>query len=62
MDIYKLVLNMAQVQPDEVLYIDDTAVFIAPAESMGIKSICQIDYESTCKKLQSLDLKQLYEK
>ena len=53
MDIYKLALDMTQVQPDEVIYIDDTAVFITLAESMGIKGICHINYETTCKKLQS---------
>ncbi|MEO5947745.1 MAG: HAD-IA family hydrolase [Chitinophagaceae bacterium] len=54
MDIYKLALDMAQVQPDEVLYIDDTAVFIPIAESLGIKGIWHVNYETTCKKLHSL--------
>ena len=53
MDIYKLALDMAQVQPDEVLYIDDTAVFITIAESLCIKGIWHVNYETTCKKLQS---------
>jgi len=53
MDIYKLALDMAQVQPGEVIYLDDTAVFITVAESLGIKGICHINYETTCKKLQS---------
>ncbi len=53
-NIFKLALDMAHVQPDEVLYIDDTAVFITIAESMGIKGIWHVNYESTCKKLQSL--------
>ena len=53
MDIYKLALDMVQVQPDEVLYIDDTAVFITIAESLGIKGIWHVNYETTCKKLQS---------
>lgn len=53
-DIYKLALDMAQVQPGEVIYIDDVSVFVAVAEGLGIKSICHINYESTCKQLQSL--------
>ena len=53
MDIYKLALDLAQVQPGEVIYIDDTAVFITVAESLGIKGICHVNYETTCKKLQS---------
>ena len=52
-DIYNLALDMAQVQPGEVICIDDVPVFVTVAESMGIKSICHIDYESTCKRLQS---------
>ncbi len=53
-DIYKLALDMAQVQPGEVIDIDDVSVFVAVAEGLGIKSICHINYESTCKQLQSL--------
>jgi putative hydrolase of the HAD superfamily len=52
-DIFKLALDLAQVQPGEVIYIDDTAVFITIAESLGIRGICHVNYETTCKKLQS---------
>ncbi len=52
-NIFKLALDMAHVQPDEVLYIDDTEVFITIAESMGIKGIWHVNHETTCEKLQS---------
>ncbi|MEO6288799.1 MAG: HAD-IA family hydrolase [Ginsengibacter sp.] len=52
-NIFKLALDMAHVQPDEVLYIDNTEVFITIAESMGIKGIWHINYETTCEKLLS---------
>jgi putative hydrolase of the HAD superfamily len=52
-DIYKLALDMAQVQPVEVICIDDMSVFVTIAESMGIKGIWDVNYETTCKKLQS---------
>jgi putative hydrolase of the HAD superfamily len=52
-DIYKLALDMAQVQPAEVICIDDVCVFVTVAESLGIKGICHVNYETTCKKLQS---------
>ena len=52
MDIYKLALDLAQVQPAEVICIDDIAVFITVAESLGINGICHVNYETTCKKLQ----------
>ena len=52
-NIYKLALDMAQGQPAEVLCIDDVSVFVTVAESLGIKGICHVNYETTCKKLQS---------
>lgn len=55
-DIYKLALDMAQVQPAEVICIDDVCVFVNVAESLGIKGICHINYETTGKKLQSLGI------
>jgi putative hydrolase of the HAD superfamily len=57
MDIYKLAIDMAQVKPSEVLCIDDVAVFVTVAESLGIKGICHSDYATTCKELQSLGFK-----
>ncbi|WP_354358001.1 HAD-IA family hydrolase [Pedobacter sp. UYP30] len=56
-NIFKLALDMAYVKPDEVLYIDDTGVFITIAKSMGINGIWHVNYETTCKKLQSLGFK-----
>lgn len=52
-NIFKLALDLAHLESDEVLYIDDTAVFITIAESMGIKGIHHINYETTSKKLQA---------
>ena len=52
-DIYKLALDMTQSQPEETLCIDDICVFIKVAESLGIRGICHINYETTCKELQS---------
>lgn len=52
-DIYKLALDMTQVQPGEVLCLDDVSVFINVAESLGIRGIYHINYETTCKELQS---------
>jgi len=52
-NIFKLALDMAHVQPDEVLYIEDTEVFITIAESMGVKGIWHVNHETTCEKLQS---------
>lgn len=53
-DIYKLALDLAQSKPDETICLDDVSVFTSVAESLGIKGICHIDYQTTCKELQSL--------
>ena len=55
--IFKLALDMAHVKPDEVLYIDDTGVFVTIAKNMGINAIWHVNYETTCKELQSLGFK-----
>lgn len=53
-DIYKLALDVSQSKPSETICLDDVSVFTNVAESLGIKGICHIDYETTCKELQSL--------
>ena len=52
-DIYKLALDMAQSKPSETICLDDVPVFVNVAESLGVKGICHINYETTCNKLQS---------
>ncbi len=52
-NIFKLALDMAHVQPNEVVYIDDTKVFITIAESLGINGIWHENFKTTCKELQS---------
>ena len=53
-DIYKLALDMTQVLPGETICLDDVSVFTSIAESLGIRGICHINYETTCKELQAL--------
>lgn len=52
--IFHLALDIAQVHPGEVLYIENTPLFVQVAEDLGIRSILHTDYKSTCKKLSSL--------
>ncbi len=54
--IFKLALDMAQVSPDQVIYIDDVQMFVDVATDFGIKSICHKDYTSTAKALAKLGL------
>jgi len=55
-DIFRLVLDTAQSSVGQVLYIENTPMFVKIAESLGIKSILHTDYESTCAKLASFGL------
>ena len=50
-DIFRLSLDIAQVRPQQVVYIDNTPMFVNVAEGLGIRSILHTDYRSTCAKL-----------
>ncbi len=46
-DMYRAALDIAQVQPAQVIYIEDRALFVEVAQSLGIQGIRHIDYSST---------------
>ena len=55
-DIFRLALDIAQVPPRQVVYIENTPMFVQIAECLGIRSILHTDYRSTCAKLASFGL------
>ena len=55
-DIFRLALDIAHVPASQVVYIENTAMFVQIAEELGIRSILHADYKSTCAKLDSLGL------
>jgi putative hydrolase of the HAD superfamily len=55
-DIFRLALDTAQAPVEQVVYIENTPMFVKIAEGMGIKSILHNNYESTCGKLAFLGL------
>jgi putative hydrolase of the HAD superfamily len=55
-DIFRLALDMAQVPAREVLYIDNTPLFLQIAEGLRIQSILHTDYRSTLTKLAAFGL------
>ena len=55
-DIFKLALDIAQVAPAQIVYLDDQLMFVQLAESFGINSIHHTDFESTRTKLASFGL------
>jgi putative hydrolase of the HAD superfamily len=56
-DIFRLALDIAQAPAGQVVYVDNTPMFVRIAEGLGIRSILHTDYRSTCAKLASLGLR-----
>jgi putative hydrolase of the HAD superfamily len=55
-DIFKLALDIAQTPARQIVYIENTPLFVQIAEGFGIRSILHMDYKSTCAKLAALGL------
>ncbi len=56
-DIFRLALDISQAKPEQIVYIENTSMFVQIAQSMGIQSILHTDYKSTCAQLASFGLK-----
>jgi HAD superfamily hydrolase (TIGR01509 family) len=56
-DIFRVALDIAQVPANQVVYIENTPMFVRIAEGLGIRSILHTDYRSTCESLASFGLK-----
>ena len=55
-DIFRLALDIAQAPAGQVVYIENTPMFVQIAEGLGIRSILHTDYKSTCARLASFGL------
>jgi putative hydrolase of the HAD superfamily len=55
-DIFRLALDIAQAAARQVVYIENTPMFVQIAEGLGIRGILHTDYISTCAKLASFGL------
>jgi putative hydrolase of the HAD superfamily len=55
-DIFRLALDIAQAPARQVVYIENTPMFVQIAEGLGIPSILHTDYTSTCGGLASFGL------
>jgi len=55
-DIFRLALDIAQTPARNIIYIENTPMFVQVAEGLGIRSIHHTDYKSTCAKLSSYGL------
>jgi putative hydrolase of the HAD superfamily len=56
-DIFRIALDIVQAPARQVVYIEDTPMFVQIAEGLGIRSILHTDYRSTRAKLASLGLR-----
>ena len=54
--IFRMALDIAQTPARQVVYIENTPMFVQIAEALGIRSILHTDYRSTCEKLASFGL------
>ena len=50
-DIFQLALDIAQLDPVQVIYIDDRLMFTEVAATLGMQCIHHLDYETTRQKL-----------
>jgi len=55
-DLFRLALDISQATARQVVYIENTPMFVRIAEGLGIRSILHTDYKSTCAKLASCGL------
>jgi putative hydrolase of the HAD superfamily len=55
-DLLRLALDIAQTPARQVVYVENTPLFVQVAEGLGIRSILHTDYRSTRAKLASFGL------
>jgi putative hydrolase of the HAD superfamily len=55
-DMYRIALDISQVTPEQVVYIDDRPMFVEIAQELGIRGIIHKDYETTRKTLEAMGL------
>jgi putative hydrolase of the HAD superfamily len=55
-DIYRIALDIAQVNPQQIVYIDNEPMFVEVAQSLQIQGILHRDYETTQKALEAMGL------
>jgi len=53
-DIFKVALDIAHVEPDKVIYLEDRPMFVQVADTLGIRGLIHRDYQTTKQQLSSL--------
>ncbi len=57
LDIFRIALDIGQTPADQIIYVENTPLFVDLADSLGIKSVLHVDYASTVRKLASFGLR-----
>jgi len=55
-DIFRLALDIAQTPVEQIIYVENTPMFVDIAEGLGIQSILHTDYQTTRAKLAAFGL------
>ncbi len=55
-EIWQLALDLAQVTPDQCIYVDDREMFVNVAATLGFTAFQHVDLDSTREKFQRLGL------
>jgi putative hydrolase of the HAD superfamily len=55
-DIWRLALDVAQVAPQQVIYIEDRPLFVEVAQGLGIRGLHHLNYDTTEKFLSQAGL------
>lgn len=55
-DIYRIALDIAQVGPEQAVYIDDRQMFVEVAGRLGLRGIHHVDFEKTRQELAEMGL------
>ena len=55
-EIFRLALDIGHAKAKQIVYIENTPMFVQIAEGLGIRSILHTDYKSTCAQLASFGL------
>jgi putative hydrolase of the HAD superfamily len=55
-EMFRLAVDISQTPLEQVVYIENTPMFVQIAEDLGIRSILHTDYKSTCAKLAAFGL------
>jgi putative hydrolase of the HAD superfamily len=56
-DIYRIALDIAQVHPEQVVVIDDRAMFVEVARGLGMNGVLHAGYEATRMSLEGFGLR-----